>query len=168
MVERMMFDRGFLSPYFVTNPDRMEAILDEPFILLYDKKISAMRDLLPLLEQTAGAGRALLMIAEDIEGDALATLVVNRLRGTIKVCAVKAPAFGDRRKAILEDIATLTGGRLITEDLGIKLESVTLEDLGRAKRVIVDKEDTTIVEGGGERRGIEGRVATIRHQIEES
>jgi chaperonin GroEL len=168
IVEGMQFDRGFLSPYFVTNAERMEAILDEPYILLFDKKISAIRDLLPLLEQTAGAGRALLIIAEDIEGDALATLVVNRLRGTIKVCAVKAPAFGDRRKAILEDLAILTGGRVITEDLGIKLENVTLEDLGTAKRVIVDKEATTIVEGGGDSRAIQGRVAMIRRQIEET
>jgi chaperonin GroEL len=168
IVEGMQFDRGYLSPYFVTNPDRMEAILEEPYILLYDKKISAMRDLLPLLEQTAGAGRALLLITEDIEGDALATLIVNRLRGTIKVCAVKAPAFGDRRKAILEDLAVLTGGRVITEDLGIKLENVTLSDLGTAKRVIVDKEATTIVEGGGDRKAIQGRVATIRRQIEET
>jgi chaperonin GroEL len=168
IVEGMQFDRGFLSPYFATNADRMEAILDEPYILLYDKKISAMRDLLPLLEQTAGAGRALLIIAEDIEGDALATLVVNRLRGTIKVCAVKAPAFGDRRKAILEDLAILTGGRVITEDLGIKLENVTVDDLGTAKRVIVDKEATTIVEGGGDSKAIQGRVATIRRQIEET
>jgi chaperonin GroEL len=168
IVEGMQFDRGYLSPYFVTNPDRMEAILDEPYILLYDKKISAMRDLLPLLEQTAGAGRALLIIAEDIEGDALATLVVNRLRGTIKVCAVKAPAFGDRRTAIIQDLAILTGGKVITEDLGIKLENVTLEDLGTAKRVIVDKENTTVVEGGGDSKAIQGRVATIRKQIEES
>ena len=168
IVEGMQFDRGYLSPYFVTNADRMEAILDEPFILLYEKKISAMRDLLPLLEQTAGAGRALLIIAEDIDGDALATLVVNRLRGTIKVCAVKAPAFGDRRKAILEDLATLTGGQVITEDLGIKLENVTIDDLGTAKRVIVDKETTTIVEGGGDRKAVQGRVATIRRQIEET
>jgi chaperonin GroEL len=168
IVEGMQFDRGYLSPYFVTNPDRMEAILDEPYILLYEKKISAMRDLLPLLEQTAGAGRALLIIAEDIEGDALATLVVNRLRGTIKVCAVKAPAFGDRRKAILEDLAILTGGNVITEDLGVKLDSVTLSDLGTAKRVIVDKENTTIVEGGGDSRAVQGRVATIRRQIEET
>ncbi len=168
IVEGMQFDRGYLSPYFVTNADRMEAILDEPFILLYEKKIAAMRDLLPLLEQTAGAGRALLIIAEDIEGDALATLVVNRLRGTIKVCAVKAPAFGDRRKAILEDLATLTGGQVITEDLGIKLENVTIDDLGTAKRVNVDKENTTIVEGGGDRKAVQGRVATIRKQIEET
>jgi chaperonin GroEL len=168
IVEGMQFDRGYSSPYFVTNTDRMEAILDEPYILLYEKKISNMRDLLPVLEQTAGAGRALLIIAEDIEGDALATLVVNRLRGTIKVCAVKAPAFGDRRKAILEDLAILTGGRVITEDLGIKLDTVTLEDLGTAKRVIVDKETTTIVEGGGESKAVQGRVATIRAQIEET
>jgi chaperonin GroEL len=168
IVEGMQFDRGYLSPYFMTNADRMEAILDEPYILLYEKKISAMRDLLPLLEQTVGAGRALLIIAEDIEGDALATLVVNRLRGTIKVCAVKAPAFGDRRKAILEDLAILTGGQVITEDLGIKLENVTLADLGTAKRVIVDKETTTIVEGGGDSKAIQGRVATIRRQMEET
>jgi len=168
IVEGMQFDRGYLSPYFATNADRMEAVLDEPFILLYEKKISAMRDLLPILEQTAGSGRALLIIAEDVEGDALATLVVNRLRGTIKVCAVKAPAFGDRRKAILEDLATLTGGQVITEDLGIKLENVTIADLGKAKRVIVDKENTTIVEGGGDRKAIQGRVATIRRQIEET
>jgi len=168
IVEGMQFDRGYSSPYFVTNTDRMEAILDEPYILLYEKKIANMRDLLPVLEQTAGAGRALLIIAEDIEGDALATLVVNRLRGTIKVCAVKAPAFGDRRKAILEDLAILSGGRVITEDLGIKLENVTLEDLGTAKRVIVDKETTTIVEGGGESKAVQGRVGTIRAQIEET
>src|SRR5687768_15212318 len=168
IVEGMQFDRGYLSPYFITNADRMEAILDEPFILLYEKKISAMRDLIPLLEQTAGSGRALLIIAEDIEGDALATLVVNRLRGTIKVCAVKAPAFGDRRKAILEDLAIMTGGKVITEDLGIKLENVTVADLGTAKRVIVEKENTTIVEGGGDSKGIAGRVASIRTQIEET
>ena len=168
IVEGMQFDRGYASPYFITNPDRMEAILEEPFILLYEKKISAMRDLLPILEATAGAGRALLIISEDIEGDALATLVVNRLRGTIKVCPVKAPAFGDRRKAILEDLAALTGGKVITEDLGIKLENVTIADLGSAKRVIVDKESTTIVEGGGDSRAIQGRVATIRRQMEET
>jgi len=168
IVEGMQFDRGYLSPYFVTNPDRMEAILEEPYILLYDKKISAMRDLLPLLEQTASQGRALVIIAEDVEGDALATLVVNRLRGTIKVCAVKAPAFGDRRKAILEDLAVLTRGKVITEDLGIKLENVTLGDLGTAKRVIVDKENTTIVEGAGDQKAIAGRLAMIRNQIAET
>jgi chaperonin GroEL len=168
IVEGMQFDRGYLSPYFVTNPDRMEAVLEEPLILLHEKKISAMRDLLPLLEQTVGASRALLIIAEDVDGDALATLVVNRLRGTIKVCAVKAPAFGDRRKAILEDLAILTGGRVITEDLGIKLENVQVSDLGSAKRVIVDKETTTIVEGGGDRKAIQGRVVTLKKQIEES
>jgi chaperonin GroEL len=167
-VEGMQFDRGYLSPYFITSAERMEAVLDEALILLHEKKISAMRDLLPLLEQTAGSGRPLLIISEDVEGDALATLVVNKLRGTIKVCAVKAPAFGDRRKAILEDIATLTNGRLITEDLGIKLENVQLSDLGSAKRVIVDKDNTTIVEGGGEPKVIQGRVATIRRQIEET
>jgi chaperonin GroEL len=168
IVEGMQFDRGYQSPYFVTNADRMEAILDEPLILLHEKKISNMRELLPVLEQTAGAGRPLLIISEEVEGDALATLVVNRLRGTIKVCAVKAPAFGDRRKAILEDLAVLTGGRVITEDLGIKLETVTVSDLGTAKRVIIDKENTTIVEGGGDRKAIQGRVATIRKQIEET
>ncbi|HEY0006911.1 MAG TPA: chaperonin GroEL [Pyrinomonadaceae bacterium] len=168
IVEGMQFDRGYLSPYFFTNPDRMDAVLDDPLILIHEKKISAMRDLLPILEQTAGQGRALVIIAEDVEGDALATLIVNKLRGTIKVCAVKAPAFGDRRKAILEDLAILTGGRVITEDLGIKLESVQLADLGRAKRVIVDKETTTIVEGAGEAKSIQGRVATIKAQIAES
>ncbi len=167
-VEGMQFDRGYLSPYFMTNPDRMEALLEEPLILLHEKKIAAMRDLLPILEQTAGSGRSILIIAEDIEGDALATLVVNKLRGTVKACAVKAPAFGDRRKAILDDIAVLTGGRVITEDLGIKLESVQIADLGSAKRVIVDKDSTTIVEGAGDPNGIQGRVATIRRQIEET
>ncbi|HEU4479636.1 MAG TPA: chaperonin GroEL [Pyrinomonadaceae bacterium] len=168
IVEGMQFDRGYLSPYFVTNPDRMEANLEEPLILLHEKKISAMRDLLPVLEQSARTGRALLIIAEDIDGDALATLVVNKLRGTIKVCAVKAPAFGDRRKAILEDLAILTGAKVITEDLGIKLENVQAEDLGSAKRVVIDKESTTIVEGAGDKKGIQGRVATIRRQIEET
>ena len=168
IVEGMQFDRGYLSPYFVTNPDRMQCILDEPLILLHEKKIAAMRDLLPILEQAAGGGRPLLIIAEDIEGDALATLVVNKLRGTIKVCAVKAPAFGDRRKAILEDLAILTGARVITEELGVKLEKVELVDLGTAKRVIIDKDNTTIVEGGGERKAIQGRVAMIRKQIEET
>jgi chaperonin GroEL len=168
IVEGMQFDRGYLSPYFVTNPDRMEAVLEEPLILLHEKKIAAMRDLLPVLELSAHQGRPLLIIAEDVEGDALATLVVNRLRGTIRVCAVKAPAFGDRRKAILEDIAALTGARVITEELGIKLENVTAEDLGEAKRVIVDKENTTLVEGAGEAAAISGRVQSIRRQIEET
>jgi chaperonin GroEL len=168
IVEGMQFDRGYLSPYFVTNPDRMECVLDEPVMLIYEKKISSMRDLLPLLEMVAGEGRSLLIIAEDVEGDALATLVVNKLRGTIKVCAVKAPAFGDRRKAILEDIAVLTGGRVITEDIGIKLENVVFEDLGRAKRIIVDKDNTTIVEGVGTPKAIQGRVATIKAQIKEA
>jgi chaperonin GroEL len=168
IVEGMQFDRGYLSPYFVTNPDRMEAVLEEPLILLHEKKIAAMRDLLPVLEQVAQQGRSFLIIAEDVEGDALATLVVNRLRGTIKVCAVKAPAFGDRRKAILEDLATLTGGRVITEDLGIKLENVTPADLGSAKRVIISKDDTTVVEGAGDAKAIQGRVAAIRAQIEET
>ena len=168
IVEGMQFDRGYLSPYFVTNPDRMEAVLEEPLILLHEKKISAMRDLLPVLEQIARQGRSLLIIAEDIEGDALPTIVVNRLRGTIKVCAVKAPAFGDRRKAILEDIAVLTGGRVITEDIGIKLENLEFTDLGSAKRVIVDKDNTTIVEGAGKPEDIQGRVALIRRQIEDT
>ncbi|HYO99433.1 MAG TPA: chaperonin GroEL [Pyrinomonadaceae bacterium] len=168
IVEGMQFDRGYLSPYFATNPDRMEAVLEEPLILIHEKKIAAMRELLPVLEQAASQGRALLIISEDVEGDALPTLVVNRLRGTIKVCAVKAPAFGDRRKAILEDIATLTGARVITEDLGVKLENVMMDDLGTAKRVIVDKDNTTIVEGAGKSRDIQARVATIRRQIEET
>jgi chaperonin GroEL len=168
LVEGMQFDRGYLSPYFVTNPERMEAVLDEPYILIFEKKISAMRELLPVLEQVLQLGRPMMIIAEDVEGDALATLVVNKLRGTIKVCAVKAPAFGDRRKAMLEDIATLTGGRLITEDIGIKLENVSLEDLGTAKRVIIDKDDTTIVEGAGEASQIESRISLIRKQIEDT
>ncbi|HEV7745688.1 MAG TPA: chaperonin GroEL [Pyrinomonadaceae bacterium] len=168
IVEGMQFDRGYLSPYFVTNSDRMECVLDEPLILIHEKKIAAMRDLLPVLEQSAGSGRPLLIVAEDIEGDALATLVVNKLRGTIKVCAVKAPAFGDRRKAILEDLAVLAGAQVITEDLGVKLENVQLADLGTAKRVIVDKDATTLVEGGGASKLIQGRVATIRRQIEET
>ncbi len=168
IVEGMQFDRGYLSPYFVTNQERMECGLDKPLILLHEKKISAMRDLLPILEQAAGGGRPLLIVAEDIEGDALATLVVNKLRGTIKVCAVKAPAFGDRRKAILEDLAIVTGARVISEDLGIKLENVQLSDLGTAKRVIVDKDNTTVIEGGGDPQAIQGRVATIRKQIEDS
>jgi chaperonin GroEL len=168
IVEGMQFDRGYLSSYFVTNPDRMEAVLEEPLILLHEKKISAMRELLPVLEQVAQQGRSFVIIAEDVEGDALATLVVNRLRGTIKVCAIKAPAFGDRRKAIMEDLGVLTGGRLITEELGIKLENVQLADLGSAKRVIVDKDNTIVVEGAGDSKMIQGRVATIRAQIEET
>jgi chaperonin GroEL len=168
VVEGMQFDRGYLSPYFVTNPDRMEAVLEDPLILIHEKKISALRDLLPLLESVAREGKPLLIIAEDIEGEALATLVVNKLRGTLNTCAVKAPGFGDRRKAMLEDIAILTGGRAITEELGIKLESVTLEDLGRAKRVVVDKDSTTIIEGAGQKEAIQGRVKQIRAQMEET
>jgi len=168
VVEGMQFDRGYLSPYFVTDPDRMEAVLDEPFILINEKKISNMRDLLPILEQVAKMGRPLLIIAEDVEGEALATLVVNKLRGTLNVAAVKAPGFGDRRKAMLEDIAILTGGKVISEDLGIKLEGITLEDLGKAKKVTIDKENTTIVEGSGSGEAIDGRIKTIRTQIEDT
>ncbi len=168
VVEGMQFDRGYLSPYFVTDPERMEAVLDEPLILIHEKKISNMRDLLPVLEQVAKMGKPLLIIAEDVEGEALATLVVNKLRGTLNVAAVKAPGFGDRRKAMLEDIAILTGGKVISEDLGIKLESVTIEDLGRAKKVVIDKENTTIVEGAGSAEAIDGRVKQIRTQIEET
>src|SRR5437764_1703306 len=167
-VEGMQFDRGYLSPYFVTNPDRMEAVLEDPLILIHEKKISAMRDLIPVLEQVAREGRSLVIIAEDIEGEALATLVVNKIRGTIKVAAVKAPAFGDRRKAIMEDIATVTGGRAITEDLGIKLENVKIEDLGRAKKIVIDKDNTTVIEGAGKKSAIEGRIKQIRVQIEET
>ena len=168
VVEGMQFDRGYLSPYFVTDPDRMEAVLDEPFILINEKKISNMRDLLPILEQVAKMGRPLLIIAEDVDGEALATLVVNKLRGTLNVAAVKAPGFGDRRKAMLEDIAVLTGGKVISEDLGIKLETITLEDLGKAKKVTIDKENSTIVEGSGTGEAIDGRIKTIRNQIEET
>ena len=168
VVEGMQFDKGYLSPYFVTNAEAMEAILENAYILIYEKKISSLKDLLPLLEKVAKAGRPLLIISEDVEGEALATLVVNKLRGTLQVCAVKAPGFGDRRKAMLEDIAVLSGGRLISEDLGIKLENIKLEDLGRAKRVTVDKENTTIVEGEGKKADIQGRVAQIRRQIEET
>ena len=167
-VEGMEFDRGYTSPYFVTNPDRMEAVLEDPAILIHEKKISVMRDLIPVLEQVAREGRSLLIIAEDIEGEALATLVVNKIRGTIKVAAVKAPAFGDRRKAIMEDIAAVTGGRAITEDLGIKLENVKLDDLGRAKKVLIDKDNTTIVEGAGKKAAIEGRIKQLRTQIEDT
>jgi chaperonin GroEL len=168
VVEGMQFDRGYLSPYFVTDPERMQVVLEDPYILIHEKKISAMKDLLPLLEQVARAGKPLLIIAEEVEGEALATLVVNKLRGTLNAAAVKAPGFGDRRKAMLEDIATLTGGRLIAEDLGIKLETVTLKDLGRAKRVTIDKDNTTIVDGGGKKADIEARVKQIRAQIEET
>src|SRR6266550_1327971 len=168
VVEGMQFDKGYLSPYFVTNAEAMEAILENAYILIYEKKISSLKDLLPLLEKVAKAGRPLLIISEDVEGEALATLVVNKLRGTLQVCAVKAPGFGDRRKAMLEDIAVLTGGRLISEDLGIKLENIKLDDMGRAKRVTIDKENTTIVEGEGKKADIQGRVAQIRRQIEET
>jgi chaperonin GroEL len=168
VVEGMQFDKGFLSPYFVTNAEAQEAILESAYLLIHEKKISSMKDLLPLLEKTAKSSKPLLIISEDVEGEALATLVVNKLRGTIQVCAVKAPGFGDRRKAMLEDIAVLTGGRLISEDLGIKLENIGLEDLGKAKRIVIDKENTTIIEGAGKNTDIQGRVAMIRRQIEET
>jgi len=168
VVEGMQFDKGYLSPYFVTNAETMEAKLEDPYILIFEKKISSLKDLLPLLEKAARAGKPFLIIAEEVEGEALATLVVNKLRGTINVCAVKSPGFGDRRKALLEDIAVLTGGKFITEDLGIKLETVELADLGRAKTVIIDKENTTIVEGSGKNSEIQGRVNQIRRQIDET
>jgi chaperonin GroEL len=168
VVEGMQFDKGYLSPYFVTNAENMEAKLEEAYILIYEKKISSLKDLLPILEKTAKIGKPLLIVAEEVEGEALATLVVNKLRGTLNCCAVKAPGFGDRRKAMLEDIAILTGGKCITEDLGIKLENLTLEDLGRAKSIVVDKENTTIVEGYGKSSEIQGRVNQIRRQIEET
>src|SRR5437016_2944057 len=168
VVEGMQFDRGYLSPYFVTDPERMEVSLEDALVLIHEKKISVMKDMLPLLEQVARSGKPFLIIAEDIEGEALATLVVNKLRGTLHTCAVKAPGFGDRRKAMLEDISTLTGGKAITEDLGIKLENIKLEDLGRAKKVVVDKDNTTIVEGAGKTKEIEGRIKQIRAQIEET
>jgi chaperonin GroEL len=168
VVEGMRFDRGYSSPYFVTDPERMEAVMENPLILIHEKKVSSMRDLLPVLEKIAQQGAPLLIIAEEVEGEALATLVVNKLRGTLKCAAVKAPGYGDRRKAMLEDIATLTGGKAITEDLGIKLENIRLEDLGRAKRVTIDKENTTIIEGSGSPRDIEGRVKQIRTQIDET
>lgn len=168
VVEGMQFDRGYLSPYFVTDAERMEAILEDCYILAHEKKISSMKDLLPILEQIAKSGKPLLLIAEDVEGEALATLVVNKLRGTLQVCAVKAPGFGDRRKRMLEDIAILTGGTCITEDLGLKLENLELKDLGRAKKVVVDKDNTTIVEGAGKTEAIEGRVKQIRKEIEET
>ncbi len=168
VVEGMQFDRGYLSPYFVTDPERMEVVLDNPVVLIHEKKISNLKDMLPILEKVAQTGQPLLVIAEDLEGEALATLVVNKLRGTLKVAGVKAPGFGDRRKAMLEDIAVLTGGRAITEDLGLKLENLKLEDLGRAKRVVVDKDNTTIIEGAGTKKAIEGRVKQIRTQIEDT
>jgi chaperonin GroEL len=168
VVEGMQFDRGYLSPYFVTDPERMEAVLENPYILIHEKKISSMKDLLPLLEQIAKGGRPLVIIAEDVEGEALATLVVNKLRGTLNVAAVKAPGFGDRRKAMLQDIAILTGGKAVTEDLGIKLENVQMNDLGQAKKVTIDKDNTTIVEGKGKASEIEGRVKEIRSQVEKT
>jgi len=168
VVEGMQFDRGYLSPYFVTDPERMEVVLEDPYILIHEKKISSMKDLLPLLEQVARSGKPLLIIAEEVEGEALATLVVNKLRGTLNAAAVKAPGFGDRRKAMLEDIATLTAGRMIAEDLGVKLETVTLKDLGKAKRVTIDKDNTTIVDGAGKKADIEGRVKQIRAQKEDT
>jgi chaperonin GroEL len=168
VVEGMQFDRGYLSPYFMNNPDKQIAVLDDAYILFYDKKISAIRDLLPLLEQVAKAGKPLLIVAEEVEGEALATLVVNNIRGILKTCAVKAPGFGDRRKAMLEDMAILTGGTVISEELGLKLENVTLKDLGRAKRIEVEKENTTLIDGAGEKKQIEGRLKAIRAQIEET
>ncbi len=168
VVEGMQFDRGYISPYFITDPERMECVYEDVFILIHEKKISSMKDLIPLLENIAKMGRPLLIIAEDVEGEALATLVVNKLRGTLQVCAVKAPGFGERRKAMLEDIAILTGGTAITEDLGIKLENIKLSDLGRAKKIVVDKENTTIVEGAGDPQKIQGRIKQIKTQIEET
>jgi chaperonin GroEL len=168
IVEGMQFDRGYLSPYFVTDPEKMEVHLEDPYILLNEKKISVMKDLIPILEQIAKMGRPLLIVAEEVEGEALATLVVNKLRGTLKVAAAKAPGFGDRRKAMLEDIAILTGGQVISEDLGLKLENVTINDLGTAKRISLDKDNTTIVDGGGSRKALEGRVKQIRAQIDET
>ncbi len=167
-VDGMQFDRGYLSPYFISDPERMEAVLEDPYILIHEKKISNMKDLLPLLEQIARAGKPLLILAEEVEGEALATLVVNKLRGTLNACAVKAPGFGDRRKAMLEDIAVLTGGKALMEETGIKLEGVRLEDLGRAKRVTVDKDNTTLVDGAGEQKAIEGRIKQLRAQIDET
>jgi chaperonin GroEL len=168
VVEGMQFDRGYISPYFVTDPERMEAVLEDPYILIYEKKLSAMRDFLPVLEQVAKVGKPFLIIAEEVEGEALATLVVNKLRGTLHCCAVKAPGFGDRRKEMLKDIAVLTGGEVISEELGIKLENIKMTDMGRAKKVVVEKENTTIVEGAGQKKEIEGRIKQIRTQIEET
>ncbi|PYQ15492.1 MAG: chaperonin GroEL, partial [Acidobacteria bacterium] len=168
VVEGMQFDRGYLSPYFVTDPERMEVVLENALVLIHEKKISNLKDLLPLLEQVAKLGQPLLVVAEDLEGEALATLVVNKLRGTLQVAAVKAPGYGDRRKAMLEDIATLTGGKAITEDLGIKLENLKVDDLGQAKKITIDKDNTTIVEGAGKKKDIEGRVKQLRTQVEET
>src|SRR5512147_1480987 len=168
MVEGMQFDRGYLSPYFVTDAERMECVLEDPYILIHEKKISNMKDLLPLLEQVARSGKPMLVVSEDVEGEALATLVVNKLRGTLNACAVKAPGFGDRRKAMLEDISILTAGKAIMEETGIKLEGVRLDDLGRAKRVTVDKDNTTIIEGAGSEKAIEGRIKQLRAQIDET
>src|SRR5213078_1546165 len=168
VVEGMQFDRGYLSPYFVTNPDRMEAVLEDALVLIHEKKITALRDLLPLLETVAREGKPLLIIAEDLEGEALATLVVNKLRGTLNACGVKAPGFGDRRKAMLQDIAVLTGGQVISEELGLKLENAVINDLGRAKRIVVDKDNTTIIDGAGDEKAIEGRINEIRVAIDKA
>ncbi len=168
VVEGMQFDRGYLSPYFVTNPEKMEVELEEPYILLYDKKVSGMKDLIPLLEEIARSGKPIVVMSEDVEGEALATLVVNKIRGTLKCAAVKAPGFGDRRKAMLEDVAVLTGGRVIAEEAGMKLENATLKDLGKAKKMLIDKDNTTIVSGAGKRTEIEGRIRQIKAQIEET
>src|SRR5262249_33011345 len=168
IVEGMQFDKGYVSPYFVTEKESMEAVVEDAYILLYEKKLSNMKDLLPILEKIAQRGKPMVIIAEDVEGEALATLVVNKLRGTLQVCAVKAPGFGDRRKAMMEDIAIVTGGKVISEDLGIKLENVRIEDLGRAKRTVIDKENTTIVEGAGKKADIQGRIAQIKKEIDET
>src|SRR3569832_221334 len=168
VVEGMQFDRGYLSPYFVTDSERMEVVLEDPFILICEKKISSMKDLIPTLEQIARAGKPLLILAEDVDGEALATLVVNKLRGTLNACAVKAPGFGDRRKEMLKDIAILTGGQAVTDDLGLKLENLTVKDLGRAKRVTIDKDNTTIIDGAGKKPDIEGRVKQLRAQLEDT
>jgi chaperonin GroEL len=168
VVEGMQFDRGFLSPYFITNPEKMEAVVEDALILISDRKISVLKDLIPLLEQVAKSARPLLVVAEDVEGEALATLIVNQIRGSLKSCAVKAPGFGDRRKAMLEDIAVLTGGQVVSEDLGVKLEHVTVEQLGRAKRVVVDKDNTTIIGGAGNRKQIDGRIEQIRREIDKT
>ncbi|MGB8897258.1 MAG: chaperonin GroEL [Pseudolabrys sp.] len=168
VVEGMQFDRGFISPYFITNPEKMEAVMEDALVLISDRKISILKDLIPVLEQVSKSARPLLLVAEDVEGDALATLIVNQIRGTLKCCAVKAPGFGDRRKAMLEDIAVLTGGQVVSEDLGVKLEHVTIEQLGRAKRIVVDKDNTTIIGGAGDRKQIDGRIEQIRHEIEKT